>query len=130
VRFCAPDTIAYAACSRTGDVHHAPLQKMRAEVEALRQPDGQPYRLQPIELPAPQVDEQGKRLPGSYVNFLILNGSVLVPVFGCPQDDAAIAALQRCFPGKRIRPVPGGNLIRQFGGPHCATMQLPVGTLR
>ena len=130
VRFCAPDTIAYAACSRTDDVHHAPLQKMRAEVEALRQPDGEPYRLQPIELPAPQVDEQGRRLPGSYVNFLILNGSVLVPVFGCAEDDAAITALQRCFPGKRIRTVPGGNLIRQFGGPHCATMQLPVGTLR
>jgi hypothetical protein len=26
--------------------------------------------------------------------------------------------------------VPGGNLIRQFGGPHCATMQLPVGALK
>ena len=34
------------------------------------------------------------------------------------------------FAGKTLLPVPGANLIRQFGGPHCATMQLPRGSLR
>jgi agmatine deiminase len=129
VRFCSPDTIAYATCSRKDDVHYEPMQKMKVQVEALRQPNGQPYKLEAIEIPAPQLDEDGKRLPGSYVNFLIVNNAVIVPVFGCAEDSAAIAALQRCFPGKRVVPVPGGNLIKQYGGPHCATMQLPVGTL-
>jgi agmatine/peptidylarginine deiminase len=103
---------------------------MAEELKVLRKPDGDVYRLVPVELPAPQLDEDGKRLPGSYVNFLIVNRSVIVPVFGCPQDAAALNALQQCFPGRRIVPVPGGNLIRQFGGPHCATMQLPVNTLK
>ncbi|HTQ99205.1 MAG TPA: agmatine deiminase family protein [Candidatus Acidoferrum sp.] len=129
VRFCSSDTIAYATCSRQDDVHYAPMQKMKAQVEALRQPNGQPYKLEAIEIPAPQFDEHGKRLPGSYVNFLILNHGVIVPVFGCDEDAAALAALQRCFPGRKIVAVPGGNLIKQYGGPHCATMQLPVGTL-
>lgn len=129
VRFCSPDTIAYATCSRSDDVHHGPMQRMKAQVEALRQPDGKPYRLQGVEIPAPQYDENGKRLPGSYVNFLILNGSVIVPVFGCAEDSLAVAALQHCFPGKKIVTVPGGNLIKQYGGPHCATMQLPVGVV-
>jgi agmatine deiminase len=129
VRFCSPDTIAYATCSRKDDVHYEPMQKMKAQVAALRQPNGQPYKLEAIEIPSPQFDEQGKRLPGSYVNFLIVNHSVIVPVFGCAEDAAAVAALQRCFPGKKIVPVPGGNLIKQYGGPHCATMQLPAGTL-
>jgi agmatine/peptidylarginine deiminase len=130
VRFCDAETLAYASCSRVDDPHFIPLQEMAVEVKALRQPNGMPYRLQAIEIPEPQFDEDGKRLPGSYVNFLIVNNSVLVPVFGCPQDAAALNRLQGCFPGKRMVPVPGSNLIKQYGGPHCATMQLPKGTLK
>ena len=129
-RFCDVHTIAYATCSVKDDPHHAALLAMEKELTALRKRDGSAYRLVPVELPAPQYNEEGKRLPGSYVNFLIVNRSVLVPVFGCPQDAAALNAMQQCFPGRRIVPVPGGNLIRQFGGPHCATMQLPVNTLK
>src|SRR5690606_3546208 len=94
VRFCSPDTIAYLHCTRQDDVHYLPLQEMAEQVQALRQPDGSPYRLVPVELPEAQFDEAGKRLPASYVNFLILNGSVLVPVFGCPQDAQALNTLQ------------------------------------
>lgn len=128
VRFCDEHTIAYAGCSRRADMHYQPLQAMAEQVRGLRQPDGQPYTIQAIEIPEAIYDENGERLPGSYVNFLILNNSVLVPVFDCPQDDQALANLQRCFPHRKLVPVPGGNLIRQYGGPHCATMQLPDGT--
>lgn len=130
VRFCDAETLAYASCSRVDDPHFIPLQEMEVEVKALRQANGLPYRLQAIEIPQPQFDEDGKRLPGSYVNFLIVNNSVFVPVFGCPQDALALSGLQSCFAGKRMVPVPGGNLIKQYGGPHCATMQLPKGSLK
>jgi len=129
VRFCSPDTIAYLACSRQDDVHYAPLLAMQSQVLALRQPDGKPYRCIALELPPPQLNESGERLPASYANFLIINDHVLVPVFGCPEDALALNALSSAMPGKRLVPVPGSNLIRQFGGPHCATMQLPRGSL-
>ena len=130
VRFCSPDTIAYLACSRKEDEHYESLAKMEAQVLALRQADGSPYKCQPIEMPTPHYDETGQRLPASYVNFLLVNESVLVPVFACPEDARALNDLASCFPGKKLIPVPGGNLIRQFGGPHCATMQLPAGALK
>jgi agmatine deiminase len=130
VRFCSPDTIAYLRCPDVTDEHHSALQRMEEQVLALRRPDGSPYRCIPVAMPAPRLDESGNRLPASYVNFLVLNNSVLVPVFGCPEDAMALDALAGCFPGLKIVPVPGGNLIRQFGGPHCATMQLPVGALK
>ncbi|HWK54699.1 MAG TPA: agmatine deiminase family protein [Hyphomicrobiales bacterium] len=130
VRYCGEGTIAYLACSREDDVHHAGLAAMREQVLALRRRDGSPYRCVAIELPEARFEETGARLPASYVNFLILNERVLVPVFGCSQDALALDALAGCFPDKTLVPVPGGNLIRQFGGPHCATMQLPRGSLR
>jgi agmatine deiminase len=130
VRFCSPDTIAYLSCPDASDEHYNDLRLMAAQVQALRRADGSHYRCVPIDMPAPRLDETGKRLPASYVNFLVLNNSVLVPVFGCPEDARALDALAGCFPGRKIVPVPGGNLIRQFGGPHCATMQLPVGALK
>lgn len=129
-RFTSADTIVYAICREQDDPHTEHLQAMEAELQAFRQPNGEPYKLHAIHIPAPQFDEHGKRLPGSYINFLIVNNSMIVPVFGCPQDKAALATLQECFPGKRLLPVPGGNLIKQYGGPHCATMQLPKGTVK
>ncbi|MEZ5505487.1 MAG: agmatine deiminase family protein [Gammaproteobacteria bacterium] len=129
-RFTSADTIVYAICREPGDPHTEHLQAMEAELQAFRQPNGEPYKLHGIHIPDAQFDENGKRLPGSYINFLIVNNSVIVPVFDCPQDKAALETLQNCFPGKRILPVPGKNLIKQYGGPHCATMQLPKGTVR
>lgn len=129
-RFSSTDTIVFATCSNADDPHHEHLAAMEAELQQFRQPDGKPYVLKAIEIPQPQFDENGKRLPGSYINFLIVNNSVIVPVFDCPQDQPALDTLQQCFPGKRLLPVPGKNLIKQYGGPHCATMQLPKGTLK
>ncbi|MEX2367403.1 MAG: agmatine deiminase family protein, partial [Pseudohongiellaceae bacterium] len=128
-RFCSADTIVYSICSNPNDPHYVPLQAMAKELHQFRQISGAPYQLHGIEIPSPRIDEQGRRLPGSYVNFLILNNSIIMPVFDCPQDAAAIATLKRCFADKRILTVPGNNLIRQFGGPHCATMQLPEGCI-
>ena len=65
VRFCSPDTIAYATCSRKDDVHYEPMQKMKLQVEALRQPNGQPYRLEAIEIPSPLFDENNKPVSSS-----------------------------------------------------------------
>lgn len=128
-RFTSPDTIAYASCADEQDPHFSPLSSMAQQLREFRQPDGSPYRLVPINIPRPQYNEQGKRLPGSYINFLILNQSVIVPVFGCDHDQPAIDGLQVCFPDRKIVTVPGNNLIKQYGGPHCATMQLPKGII-
>lgn len=128
-RFCSADTIVYAACDRRDDEHFAPLDAMREELEHLRTVAGQPYTLLPLFIPEQQFDENGKRLPASYVNFLIVNQHVIVPQFGSPYDAKALDQLRQAFPGYTLLPIPGKALIKQYGGPHCATMQLPAGTV-
>jgi agmatine deiminase len=129
-RFCDPRTIAYSRCSDRDDTHYAPLGAMERQLRGFRTPAGKPYRLVPLPLPRPVHDAGGQRLPASYANFLLINGAVLLPVYGDPADDVVRERLQACFPDRVIIPVNCLALIQQFGSLHCATMQLPAGVLR
>jgi agmatine deiminase len=128
-RFCDPRTIAYTACDDTTDPHYADLAAMAAQLRALCTADGQPYRLVPLPWPQARYDEDGRRLPATYANFLIINGAVLVPTYADPADAVALERLRDCFPDREIVGIPCLDVIRQNGSLHCLTMQLPVGVL-
>lgn len=125
-RFCGAHTIAYQACADRADPHYEDLAAMQEELRALRTREGRPYRLVPLPLPSAMHDEHGQRLPAGYANFLIVNGAVLVPVYGAPQDEAALAALRPCFPDREVIGIDCRWLIRQYGSLHCVTMQIPA----
>ncbi|WP_031338809.1 agmatine deiminase family protein [Xanthomonas maliensis] len=127
-RFAAVDAIVYQGCDVAGDSHYAELQAMGNELAALRQSNGQPYRLFVLPWAQPILDE-GRRLAASYANFLIVNGAVLMPAYGDPADIAAQAVLAEAFPQHEIVPVPCRALIWQNGSLHCLTMQMPAGLL-
>jgi agmatine/peptidylarginine deiminase len=123
-RFTDPRTILYATTT-PHDPDHAGLEAMRGELAALLTTDGAPYRLVP--LPPPGVHVEGdRRLPATYANFLVVNGAVLLPVYGVHNDGVALRVVADCFPGREIVPVDCRALIRQNGSLHCVTMQLPA----
>lgn len=125
-RFCDAETIAYQACDDSSDAHYEDLKAMEAELQALRTLAGKPYKLVPLPLPAPILDEDGKRLPAGYPNFLIMNGAVLVPTYGDAKNDAiALERLRPCFPGREVVGIDCRALIQQYGSLHCVTMQIP-----
>jgi agmatine/peptidylarginine deiminase len=124
-RFCSVDTIAYTASDDPSDALYPGLQAMENELKALITADGKPYNLVPLPVPKPIVSEEGDRLPATYANFLIINGAVLVPVYGDPADEVAISRLAQCFPDREIIRIEATPLIRQYGSIHCMTMQFP-----
>jgi len=72
------------------------------------------------------------RVPGdmtaaSYLNFLIVNGGVIMPVFDDPNDAVALDTLQRLFPGRKVVTVPGREIVLGGGNVHCITQQQPHG---
>ncbi|MFC4762052.1 agmatine deiminase family protein [Dyella koreensis] len=125
-RFAPGDRIVFQACDDASDPHHDELQKMAAELAALRTPDGRPYQLYPLPWAQPIVDE-GRRLAASYANYLIVNGAVLVPAYGDKADDEAARIIGEAHPGRVVVQVPCRPLIWQNGSLHCITMQLPAG---
>ncbi|GFO60400.1 agmatine deiminase [Geomonas silvestris] len=128
-RLCPDDTIAYVGCDDPDDEHYHALKAMEAEIAAFRTRDGKPYRMIPLPWPGARFDEEGTRLPATYANFLVVNGAVLVPTYQDPNDQAALEAIGRAFPGREIVGIDCLPLILQHGSLHCITMQLPKGTL-
>ncbi len=125
-RFCDAATIAYTSCDDDSDPQYADLKAMEAELQAFLTENGAGYRLVPLPIPQPLLDEDGSRLPATYANFLTINDSVLLPVYGDPNDETALHRLAECFPDREIVPIDCRSLIRQFGSLHCMTMQFPA----
>ncbi len=128
-RLCPDDTICFVRCDDPGDTHFKPLSAMAEELAAFRTRKGRPYRLLPLPWPSPLFDDEGKRLPATYANFLVLNGAVLVPTYGDSKDGMALETLRSAFPGRSIIGIHCLPLIRQHGSLHCLTMQISKGAL-
>jgi agmatine deiminase len=62
-----------------------------------------------------------------YLNFYLVNGGVIVPTGGIPQDEEALALLGDAFPDREVVGVPGAIISLGGGGPHCITQQVPEG---
>ncbi|MCG8317077.1 MAG: agmatine deiminase family protein [Pseudomonadales bacterium] len=129
VRFANRNTLVYADCNNQKDPHFEALKAMEAELKCFTTRDGTAYQCIPLAIPE-AIYEGDTRLPASYVNFLILNEAIIFPIFNCEADESALSNIQKAFPQHRIVPINGRNFIKQYGGPHCATMQLPKGVLQ
>ena len=55
--------------------------------------------------------------------------SILLPVYGDPADQQAIAALAAVSGERAVVPINCRTPIEEFGSLHCLTMQLPEGAL-
>ncbi len=69
----------------------------------------------------------GDRLAASYVNFYIANGGIVLPVFGDPNDERAVATLKECYPDREVVTVYAREILLGGGNVHCITQQQPSG---
>ena len=130
VRFAPENTLVYVGCDDKNDEHYTALTKMAEQLRSFRTPSGEAYKL--IELPWPKaiVDDEDCRLPATYANYLIMNKTVLVPVYNDKKDVLAIKQIQLAYPEHNVIGVDCVPIIHQFGSLHCITMQLPKGFLK
>lgn len=78
------------------------------------------------ELPLPIVKHNGKKLPASYLNFIFVNGGVIVPTFNCESDKKALDIFKKIFKDRKVIGIDCSLLIQEGGGLHCMTKQEPL----
>jgi agmatine deiminase len=124
-RFVAPRRVVTVVASSPDDPNHAALAENRRRLDVFRDRRGQGLEVAELPVP-PTLAREGQPLPGSYANFYIANGVVLVPAYGGENDAIARAVIADCFPDRQIVPIDCRSLIVGLGALHCLTQQIPV----
>jgi agmatine deiminase len=124
-RFVNPTTVVTIVEEDSNDANYSPLQENLRLLQAMKDQDGQPLRVETLPMPAP-VYFGGQRLPASYANFYIANNIVLVPTFNDSNDRVALTTLAALFPDREIIGIACRDLVLGLGTIHCMTQQQPA----
>jgi len=124
VRFINEDTVLTAVEENRADENHPILQRNLSDLKKMRLLNGKQLNI--VELPMPDpIYYDGQRLPGSYANFYIANGLVVVPTFRCGKDERALQIIQDAFPLRKVVGIDSTDIIWGLGSFHCLSQQEP-----
>ncbi|MFU8847854.1 MAG: agmatine deiminase family protein [Opitutales bacterium] len=124
-RFFRHDAILIAETTDCANPNYAPLQENLGRLQRFRTLEGQAFATVPLPLPE-LADSDGEPLAASYLNYLVLNGAVLVPTYRqAEQDAAALRILGDCFPDHEIIGFDCADIIHEGGALHCMSQNQP-----
>jgi agmatine deiminase len=142
-RFTPAGTVLYCDPSDPGDPRYAILAQHRADLQGAVDARGRAFDLVP--LPTPRIYSvaagglnfagssdpwqytacSGRFTDAAYTNYLVTNNLVLVPVYGCRDDERAKSIIAEHFPGRHVVGIPTLSLTEEGGAIHCVTQQQP-----
>lgn len=118
-RFVSKEKIVTVIEENQDDANYAPLRENFEMLNATGE-----FDIFALPMPDP-LFFNGERLPASYANFYISNKYVCVPIFECPQDQAALKTLTKLFPDRQVIGIDARAIIIGLGTFHCLTQQIP-----
>jgi agmatine deiminase len=130
-RFVGPGRVVCMEARSEDDPNREVLDVIARSLAFAR--DARGRRLEIFRIPSPGrvVDERGRIMPASFVNFYIANASVIVPTYGTPWDAEAVTLIGALFPGRRTVGISARAILEGGGAFHCITQQQPaVGSSR
>lgn len=119
-RFIGANTILCQLPAASDDPQKGPLLAIHQQ---LLQTD---FTIKTIVAPGKVCDSEGEIMPASYMNFVIANDVVVVPVYGTATQQQALAELQLLFPNKKVLGLPANALLTGGGAFHCISQQVPL----
>lgn len=128
-RFVDETTVLACVDKEETSPNKAILQDNLSRLKSFHGPNNRPFDV--VEIPLPEACEvPGWRLPvlpASYVNFLIVNGGVLVPTFRqARNDDRALGMIRELFHGREVVGIDCLDLVEEGGTLHCISQQQPA----
>ena len=125
-RFFKADGILVASTDEKDSANYAALRENRERLRTSKSQGGTPFDL--VELPLPEaVTCGGVRLAASYLNYVLLNGAVLVPTYQQPaSDERALKIIAECFPDREVIGFDCSDIIQEGGALHCMSQHQPA----
>lgn len=118
-RFVAPGRIAIPQGAGKDDPNDAIYDDAAARAVA--------FGLDVVRVPSPGRMGQGTDVePASYMNFVIANHVVVVPIYGAPNDAAAVDAIGALFPGRKAVGLMADAVLTGGGSFHCCSQHVPL----
>jgi agmatine deiminase len=128
-RFVGPGRVVCQAPAGADDPNAEVLNAIARALAHATDARGRKLEIIPIPGVGLYRNAHGEIAPASHLNFVIANGIVIVPVYGTPTQDRALAALQAIFPGRTVVGIASRGLLgagNAGGGSfHCITQQEP-----
>lgn len=121
-RFIGPATIAIMVPDMKSDPNYDVLMAIKKHLENERDADGTKISL--LELPSCGAvnNEDGKLMPASFLNFILGDHTLPVPIYGTPYDDKAVALLQKYSPLK-VLGLQAKAILSGGGAFHCMSQE-------
>lgn len=117
-RFVAEGVIAIPEAAGQNDPNAAVYEDARRRAEA--------FGLKVAPIPSPgRVLRDGEIIPASYMNFYIGNAAVVVPLYGAPNDEAAVQTIAALFPSRHVTGQRADHVLTGGGSFHCISQQIP-----
>jgi agmatine deiminase len=141
--FVRPGEVLLAWTDDETDPQYARSRAALTVLENSTDAKGRPFIVHKLPVPGPllakaeeyaSVDLTGAavpreaeaRLAGSYINFYLCNGGLILPTFDDPMDSVAADILAKVFPQHQVVTVPGREILLGGGNVHCITQQQPA----
>jgi agmatine deiminase len=132
-RYVGPATIACMVpdastdASESQDPNAKIMEQIARDLESFTDAKGRKIKVVRIPSPGKILSSEGEIMPASYLNFYIANSTVIVPTYGCANDEKAVAAIAKLFPTRRTFGSSAFAILSGGGAFHCITQQRPTG---
>jgi len=124
-RFVNRDTVVAARETNRKDSNHIKLEENLERLQDAR--TAHDDRINVVTIPMPgRIDFEGLRLPASYINFIFLNGAVLVPLFNDKKDYLALGIFNELFPDRDVIGINAVDMVWGLGTLHCLSREIPA----
>jgi agmatine deiminase len=124
-RFFREDGILLATVEDPSSPNAVALEENHSRLSAACLPDGRFIELVALPLPSPII-HNGEPMAASYLNYLVLNGAVLVPTYGQPENDTrALEILRKCYTKRAVVGFDCRDILCEGGALHCLSHHQP-----